>query len=84
MVSSTAPLSSMEAWLYHSSKTMPTEASDGPDALEDPGRRPATGRGHVVGSVVGGGQFGHVLALVAAFGNRLAVDGGPAGSRPGS
>ncbi len=25
MVSSTAPLSSIEAWLYHSSKTMPTE-----------------------------------------------------------
>ena len=27
MVSSTAPLSSMEACEYHSSKTMPTEAS---------------------------------------------------------
>ena len=39
--------------------------------LEDPVGGPPAGGGHVVGPVVGGGQLGDVLALVAAFGHLL-------------
>ena len=55
----------------------------GPDAVEDLVGRPAAGRGHVVGPVIGGGQFGHVLALVAALWDLVGHGAGPAGSPQG-
>src|ERR1019366_8995235 len=41
----------------------------GPDVVEDPVRGPAAGGGHVVGTLVGSGQLGHVLPGVAALGD---------------
>ena len=65
MVSSTAPLSSIDAWLYHSSNTMPTEARVAliMSRIRSAAHRPASVTSS--GPVVGGGQFGDVLALVA-------------------
>ena len=49
----------------------PHRLEGGPNALEDPVRRPSSGHRHVVGPVVVSGQLGDVLALVPAFGHLL-------------
>ena len=63
----------MEAWLYHSSKTMPT-ARETRMVVDAPGASPHSARS--TSSGISSAQLGDVLALVATLGDVLAASSG--------